>query len=133
MEAVRRFVDKVTSTNVVDARLVANFDQVWSVRYEPPKRVYHKDQDDFGKLTTPCPKRSFQKIIDGLENYMGVPDGCRQFPKPQKKVCQQVSLNAAGNMNPVDYARNARTCTTLSWRDGDLGRAWITISPGSMS
>ena len=66
MEAVRRFVDKVTSTNYVDGRLVANFDQVWSVHYEPPRKQLHKPEEDLGKLVPHCPSRSFQKIITQL-------------------------------------------------------------------
>ena len=130
MEAVRRFVDKVTSTNYVDARLVGNFDQVWSVHYEPPRKVWHKSEDAFGQVNQKNPKRSLKKIIENLEIYMGVSS---ESSSEKNEVCQPVQLNAAGSMNPVDYARNARTVTTLSWRDGDLGRAWVTISPGSMS
>ena len=133
MEGVRRFVQQVTESNIIHPRLVANFDQVWSVHYEPPSRTYHKPEDQLGKMPSPCPKRSFRKIIGGLENYLGVALADREHqPEKGKDVCQTVRLNAAGGMNPVDCARNPRTCTTLSWRDGELGRSWITIAPGSM-
>ena len=32
----------------------------------------------------------------------------------ERTVCKQVTLNAAGNLNPVDYMRVPRTTTTLS-------------------
>ena len=130
MEAVRKYIQVITSKNEVEPRLVANFDQVWSVHYEPPKSVLHKPEDQFGQL---CDKRkSFQKIIEQLEIYMGVSDRA-SMSSNRKRVCAPVALDGPGAMNPVDYNRNARTLTTLSWRDGDLGRAWITLAPGSMS
>ena len=49
-----------------------------------------------------------------------------------KEVCKTIHLNAGGNLNPVDYARVPRTTTTLSWSDGDLGRSFVTLQPGTM-
>lgn len=123
----------VTSENHIEPRLVANFDQVWSVHYEPPRSVLHKDESQLGQLFDQvCSKRSVQKIIEQMEAYLGVQHSSAGSSKPKKGVCQHVTLNAAGSMNPVDYSRNPRTCTTLSWRDGDLERAWITLAPGAM-
>ena len=134
MEAVRKYIHMITERNEVEPRLVANFDQVWSVHYEPPKSVLHKNECKFGQLVnSPLQKkRSVAKIVAQLEAYMGVSSKATMSSQ-NTKVCELVTLDAPGRMNPVDYNRNARTVTTLSWRDGELGRSWITLAPGSMS
>ena len=131
MAMVRDFVSTCTERDQVDPRLIANFDQVWSVHYEPPRRVVHKHESNRGVLHDPdARKRSLQKVMHQIREALGVNSAADRSAR--KEVCQPVQLNASGNLNPVDYARKARTCTTLSWRDGDMGRAWITIQPGSM-
>ena len=129
MAMVRDFVATCAEMHQIEPRLIANFDQVWSVHYEPPRRVVHKHDSQRGVLQDPMArKRSLQTILCQIRKSLGIDMGEDQT----KTVCTPVQLNASGNMNPVDYARCARTCTTLSWRDGELGRAWITIQPGSM-
>ena len=128
MKAVRDHIEAAIHLKQVEPRLLGNFDQVWSVHYEAPKKTVYKHFNDKGKLIDPLmKKKSLQRIIQHLQNPLDEAAGGKHGA-----VCPRVQLNGAGNLNPVDYARVARTCTTLSWSDGDMGRSWITLGPGSM-
>lgn len=133
MESVRDYVSIACETERIDPRLLGNFDQVWSVHYEAPRRVMHKHESQAGQIVdSDYRKRSLQKIRASISESLGMAGCGQQAQVVPKDDCKKMQLDAAGNLNPVDYARQARTLTTLSWADGDLGRAWVTIQPGSV-
>lgn len=132
MEAVRSFIGMSSEREGIEPRLVANFDQVWSMHYEGPRSVMYKHSSKRSQLfDTASSKPSLQRMTASIRRASNLHSAEDQQVVP-KEVCKPVTLNAAGNLNVVDYARNARTLTTLSWADGDLGRGFITIQPGAM-
>ena len=133
MLSVREYVKKMINDKGIEPLLLGNFDQVWSVHYEQPHRVLYKHESQRGKLSDPLNRKlSLRRVLKCINDQVnGIVPQESQDALVQS-VCKDSELNAAGNLNPVDYARSARTCTTLSWSDGDLGRAWITLAPGTM-
>ena len=76
-------------------------------------------------------KPSTSKIIDALGMALGFEasgGGGEIVPYEAAAPC----LNAEGNLVPVDYARQARTTTTLSWVDGYVDTAFVTAPFKSM-
>ena len=49
LQKIREFVDHVTSTGEVHERLVLNFDQVWTVLFEPSPKILFKSADKAGQ------------------------------------------------------------------------------------
>ena len=135
MLAVREYVKGLVDQRNIEPLLLGNFDQVWSVHYEPPSKVIHKHEKRRGELGNPFSRqRSLKKVLEAINAHMNgevLPQA--QQDRIVQEVCEPVELNAGGNLNPVDNARNARTVTTLSWSNGDMGRAYITLGPGAMS
>ena len=130
MEGVRSFVAMSSQQYGVDMRLCGNFDQVWTMHYEGPRATLYKHKSkrgEFFKVNEQKP--SVKTLVSSIRKALHLDDP--NATSSQKEVCQPVSLNAAGNLNPIDYGRVPRTTTTLSWADGDLGRAFITMQPGA--
>ena len=122
MRAVREWVATAVEYNKVDPRLMAHFDQVWSVHFEPSKRVLWKDASKHSEQKDPM-KPSEKAMLSRLKEALGVPSS--EPPKTEHTV-EMASLNAQSTLVPVDQARVARTTTTLAWSDGTMGRAYIT-------
>lgn len=131
MESVRSFVAASSTKYNVDQRLIGNFDQVWTMNYEGPRRVLYKHQSKRSQIIENVDmKPSAAKMLASIRKALSL-DSVDDEPK-KKEVCQPVSLNAAGNLNPVENARIPRTTTTLSWADGWLGRSYVTLHPGTV-
>lgn len=132
MQALRSWMAKCTDTHQVDHRLICNFDQVWSTFYAGPRSTVYKHDSKRGVHVEPNHNRpSVQKLISSIRHALNLQD-TDGVEGSEREVCKQVSLNAAGNLNPVDYHRESRTLTTLSWSGGSMGRAYITLTPGAM-
>lgn len=118
------------ATEQIHEKLIAHFDQVWTVHFEPSKRCLYKDQDKQGQLAPENTRKpSKQRMLDAIRKSLNMPladqdDAVEPGPK-KAKLCAQSTLV------PVDYQRVARTTTTLSWSTGDMGRAYIT-APASV-
>lgn len=125
MEAVRCFIRNCNETHGVNKRLVAHFDQVWTIHFEHHQRVLFKMEDERGNLPELL-LPSEKKIIASLEKMLHIPReevSCTLngiHSSHSSKSCT-ARLNAAGHQVPVDQARQPRTTTTLSWADG---QAW---------
>ena len=132
MEAVRSFVSMCQATHGVEPRLIGNFDQVWTVHYEPPRKVMYKHQQQRGQILNADASQmpSVKSMVNKIRVALSLDPETASESKVE--VCKPRALNAAGQLSPVDYARVARTTTTLSWCDGDLGRAYVTLQPGAM-
>lgn len=130
MIAVRSFISRCQAEHNIEPRLIANFDQVWSTFYEAPRRVLYKHASKRGEIFAKKEKPSIEKMISSIRKALSLTDV--EEESHDKEVCKAVKLNAGGNLNPVDYGRVPRTTTTLSWSDGDLGKSFITLHPGTM-
>lgn len=125
MESVRMFVASAITTLNVHPRLIAHFDQVWSMQYEPPTRTLFKQPANKGKPGSKQ-KPSVERIKQRIAHAIGVP--MRESGKHSGCKTQYASLCAGSTMVPIEYARHPRTTTTLSWSDGVMGRAYVTAN-----
>lgn len=135
VEAVKAFVARCTETHGVDRRLIANFDQVWTVNFNHSKHVIHKPEERVGDQK-PKYKPSMEKMLASIRQALmlesdesdNVPDAST---KKKTYVPQRPVLDAQACISPIEGWRFPRTTTTLSWSDGELGSSWITVKEGS--
>jgi len=125
--AVRTFVERCSETHNVCKQLVCNFDQVWTTNYNHSKRVWHKPFEKEGEHPS-RQKPSVQKMMKSIRQALLLEEDDWEEPG---YIVKPVVLNAQANISPVENWRFPRTTTTLSWADGDLASAWITIRDGT--
>ena len=135
IQAVKAFVERCGETHGIHKRLICNFDQVWTTNYNHSKRVIHKPVEHVG-VHKEQQRPSIQKMMKSIRQALSIEDGHQQnsaagdeaeyTPKP-------VILNAQANVTPIENWRFPRTTTTLSWSDGELATAWITVREGKVS
>ena len=126
MEQVRHWTEMAIRAMGVHHRLVCNFDQVWTVYFSHARKILGK-MGHAQKLEKPSVEKASGSIKSALNLDEERPDGPREIAVGAPAV-----LNPQGKLVPVDNARLARTTTTLSWADGALGRAFITVGKGSV-
>lgn len=134
LEAVRTYIRAMIEEKKVNARLCANFDQVWSTRYRPKKKVLIKEASARGQVKDPlCKSMCMRKIRHSLERTLDLaftePDPSEPKPPLLKdpKVTGGVAASAC-----VEEWRAPRTVCTLSYMDGHVGRSFLTLRVGSM-
>ena len=74
------------------------------------------------------------KMMDAIRKALNVADTGADLEDEDEPIGYQPSapvLNAAAQISPVENWRFPRTTTTLSWSDGELGGAWVSIREGS--
>jgi hypothetical protein len=128
MEEVRAYVRYCVRFKGVHERLIANFDQVWCLQYEPPRAVLGIS-DRRPRNANNTNDKEMVSIRQALSlSGESEPPSSRQKREPAEAPC----LNPQGKVQPVEYGRLARTTTTLSWSDGTMGRAFVTAAAGSV-
>lgn len=125
MVAVREWVQMMVSSDQVEPRLMAHFDQVWSAHYEPARHVLFKEGDKKG-LCKEKSNPSTEKMLQSLRQALHFPS--EEGDAKGNQPAQPPSLCAQSTLVPVENQRQARTVTTLSFADGSMGRAYITAS-----
>ena len=132
VEAVRTFVEHCHDTHGINKRLILNFDQVWTTMYSHSKRVLHKPVESLGNHPSQH-KPSMNKMIHSIREALAIESGEESPPEPDQPgyTPRPVVLNAQANVSPIEGWRFPRTTTTISWSDGELAAAWITIKEGS--
>lgn len=125
MCAVRGYVATLISKEKIEPRLMCHFDQVWTTHYEAAKRVLFKPSELAGELKPDRYKPTTEEMLRNIRKALEIPvDDGNQKPKGP----QAPTLCAQSTLIPVEYQRNARTTTTLSFADGTLGRAYVTAT-----
>ena len=122
MEAVRAYVQQKIKHDGVHPRLIANFDQVWCLQYQPARTILGYSGKRKENL-----KPSDSRMLASIRAALGI-GGNQEVTA--REPAQAPQLNAQGQVQPVEYARAARTTTTVSWSDGHLGRAYVTAASG---
>ena len=133
IEAVRLHVQKLCASGEVHPRLVANFDQVWSTIFRPERKTLQKS-----KPGRPDPlNRSLlmRKVRHHIERSLDLPlteadPGVKIVSASMRKPHVQGGVAASA---AVEQWRVPRSVTTLSWRDGFVSRAFVTVRKGTMS
>ena len=133
MAVVRDWVAMMIHEKQIHPKLICHFDQVWTVHNEPAKRVLFKPQESKGVHAKEfANKPSIQKMLESIRAALSLPP---MYPSTgEKKSGPKIpNLCAQSTLVPVEYQRQSRTTTTLSFSDGTLGAAYITASSTAMS
>ena len=126
---VKQWLSYVLEKGKYHPRLVGCFDQVWSLNFRPRRSVLAKFEarDEFSKFP------SLRNLRHRMERVMGLPltEGQVAEAGAPEGLCAIQGGSAAHA--PPDQFRVPHTCTTLSWRDGDVGRAFLTCKDDALS
>lgn len=134
MNAVRLFVAEACEKHSVHAQMVANFDQVWTQLYEHKTKTWFKGKEKENKFPSST-KPSMQKIASSIRSALHLEpttdEAVAEDEASNQYKVKYVELNAQANVSPIDNWRHPRTTTTISWCDGDLSSAFITVKSGA--
>lgn len=132
MEEVRLWVQKCEKTHGIHPRLICNFDQVCSMHFEHAKKVLFKPQSRTGEHVERFQKPSVKKMMTALKTSLGLNLEIPHEKEDAEHMPKHPLINADASTVAVDYCRQCRTTTTLSWADGDVGTAYVTATTASM-
>jgi len=110
---------------------MCHFDQVWTTHYEPAKKVLFKPTEKAGQVDAEGYKPSTEKMLNSIKRALRIHDHDDSVAKAAGPA--PPTLCAQSTLVPVEYNRNARTTTTLSFADGTMGRAYVTASSTAVS
>lgn len=112
-------------------RLVANFDQVWCVLFRPKTSVLKKKKD--ATLDEHSRSMAMRKTRHCLERSLNLPL-TEQFGPPTDPQVHpsEVSGGTCASV-VVEQWRVPRTLCTLTWRDGTVGRGFLTCREGTLT
>ncbi len=126
MQLIRDWVTLMIETKEIEPRLMCHFDQVWTTHFEAAKKVLHKKASELGNLQLECSKPSMNHLLQSIREALSLPQQPKKASDPEPG--QRPTLCAQSTLVPVEYQRNARTTTTLTFADGSMGRAYVTAS-----
>jgi len=118
-----------TTKGDIHPRMVANYDQTWSVLYRPVRScLQQKTKGD--ELSKHLSKRKIRHV---LERCMGL-DLTESLGPDENPVAKTPSVTGGKTATcPVESWRTPRTLCTLSWNDGTVGRGFITCRDDSLT
>ena len=118
-----------TTKGDIHPRMVANYDQTWSVLYRPVRScLQQKTKGD--ELSKHLSKRKIRHV---LERCMGL-DLTESLGPDENPVAKTPSVTGGKTATcPVESWRTPRTLCTLSWNDGTVGRGFITCREDSLT
>lgn len=129
VSAVRTFVHRCHESHNVNKLLIANFDQVWTSLYKHSKRVLFKPAEKEGKHPSQQ-SRSVQKMLQSIREALEL-EAPEEEQEPSGYKVKPIALNAQAHISPIEGWRFPRTTTTVTWADGELSSAWVTIKDGT--
>lgn len=136
LEAVRTHVKTLVHQKKIHERLIANFDQVWSLRFRPNRKSLMKESSLRGVVKDPLIKSALmRKIRHCLERSLDLPfsETDPSGRGPHELRAPRVTGGAAASAFVDEEWRVPRTVCTLSFSDGHIGRSYITVREGTMS
>lgn len=125
-EFLRNWIHLQLGHGVFHPQLVCNFDQVWCTLYSP-KTTTLQVQDKVAQKS-----RSMRALRHCLERALQL-DHTESFEEPNIGNLKPKIQGGSAASACVDQWRTPRTLTTLSWRDGRVGRGFITCREDSLS
>ena len=131
--AVKEYIFSVLRDGHAHPLLVGNFDQVWTCMYEPAARAIWKDPKRQGQLRCADrkPGRFYQRaqLAKQLRVDLGLESAALAGPLGDRHKEE----DGYSQIGCIANWRIPRTTTTLSWRNGDLGRLFITVADAKIS
>ena len=128
--AVREFISEVLDRNEAHPLLVANFDQVWTTVHEPAQRKDAAKKGCTVDLDLEDERRHRRRA---LVHKLRVNLGLETAALPAGWDAKVVQDDGYSAVSSVSNWRVPRTTTTLSWRNGDVGRLFVTIGDDKVS
>ena len=131
------YVQGLIDSGKVHPQLIFNWDQVWTVLFEPIKRLLWKDPSSAGKFVDEL-KWFFRRKLSRSEyqKTAGLPSQM-PYASPNADLdtwdVTQAKLDGYSGTSAIENWRFPRTTTTLSWIHGHLGRSFTTIPEKAMS
>lgn len=125
MERVRSWVAFQIESGAIDPRVMANFDQVWSMAWRPRKKTLQKKGGEDG-VDSIARSQQLRRARHLIQRFLDKPM-TESLDIDSGVVNPPVVRGAAAANVPVEGFRQPRTLTTLSWSDGRLGRGFVTI------
>lgn len=122
MKSLRNWCALIMKDQGIHPALVLNFDQVWSVVYNPKAKTIMKSSKPFDELSK---KKSLRSIRHVIERMLGM-DHSEFFGEKVPAPMDPSVTGGAAASAAIENWRIPRTLCSLSWRDGTLGRAFIT-------
>ena len=109
VQHVNDFINYNIQEGLVDHRLVANFDQVWTCLFEPMRKTLwkpgsEKEKDDLAKY----PRR--QRIRAALQEHFGATVQQPAHEQNGKWKVKLATIRGYGGANTVNYWRQAYHC-----------------------
>ena len=119
---VQEWVQLNVESGKYNGRLIANFDQVWSVCFNPARRTLQKKRVFFDQYAK---NLSYRRVRHCIERCLG-----QSYTESMEESAMNATRLQGGEAShcPVDGWRVPRTLTTLSWSDGSLGRGYVSCS-----
>lgn len=128
MVKIRSWVAMQVAVGEIHPKMVANFDQMWSLLYRPASSSLTKRD----KVDPIAKQTSLRRIRHLVERNLGL-----AITEPMEKDPSEIhSVRVAGGPTascPVEGWRTPRTLTTLSWCDGTLSRGFVTCREDSIT
>ena len=132
LENLRAYVKSSAASQHIHPRLIANFDQVWSLNFRPSKTSLQKKAsfatDDLMKSKVLRQVR--HNVERALDMQITEPDPATQ--RKEVPAIPQVQGGKAANATVQNW-RQPRTLTTLSFIDGHIGRGYVTLKENTIS
>lgn len=131
MIKVRSWLQQQIASGRYHGQLVANFDQVCSLQFRPMPRTLQqraKVDEHARSMATRRIRHVFERVLD---RPFTEALGNDQFSDDEPRVARIQGGEAATAM--VDNWRLPHTVTTVSWADGSLGRAFVTLRSEGIS
>ena len=135
LENIRAYIRAKVATKGVHPRLVANFDQVWSLQFRPARTCLQRSTNCKGLKEDPLMKSKFlRQVRHNVERALDL-DLTEPNPAHQKKENQHIPQiqGQAASTSMVQNWRQPRTLTTLSFVDGHVARGYVTFKEGTIS
>lgn len=136
LQKVREHVYYLKTTQEIHPKLMGCFDQVWTVLYDPPSKVFTKkgscgsgkrtDVKVAGRQANTTTLTKFDRLQTDIEEILGI-----QRAQPDKPAIE--GSRESSMLSPVLNWRHPRTLTTLTWSSGDMGRGYETVLNETLS
>lgn len=128
---MREWLSLQISSGRINERLIANFDQTWSLNFVPARSSLNQRPVERDMQALSTHRKHLRHVI---ERALGM-----EFTDSQRADSSEANVRVRSltggqaAMGPVEAWRQPHTLTTLSWVDGTVGRGWVTVKSDYLS
>lgn len=130
MERVRNWISYQLHAERFRPKLVANFDQVWNLAYRPKKSILQKQDGPEDPVQRSSRLKKLRHIFERCLNLQYTDS---LGPAPITDARSHRPTGGVAGYSSTDGYRLPHTLCTLTWRDGSLGRGFVTARSSDMT